>query len=347
MAGTMTLPADRPPPMLDAACHGRPYDSLLGVVGRTPLVRLRRVIPREHAAVYVKCEFLNPLGSVKERAALAILEAAERAGEVGRDSCVIEPSSGNMAIALAFACAAKGYRFQAVMPGNVGAERRRMLRQLGADVVTTPAEAGMAGSIAEAGRLGAKTTGCFMPRQFSNPANPRVHFETTGEEIWRDLNGRVDAFVAGVGTGGTLSGVAELLKLRNPAVRAVAVEPAESPVIRQALAGEALEPGRHRIEGIGPGFIPDNLKLPLVDEAIGVESEKALRWARRLAAEEGMLVGASTGANVCAAAELAGREEFAGKVIVTVACSLGERYLTSPLFPDPDAPAPATQTAEL
>jgi cysteine synthase A len=312
--------------------QGRIFNDITETIGGTPLVRLNRVIPRDQAIVLLKCEFFNPLGSVKDRIGVAMLEAAERDGLIDKDTVIVEPTSGNTGIALAFVCGAKGYRLILTMPESMSLERRRLLRALGAEVVLTPALDAMRGAIAKAEEILKQHPKSFMPQQFSNPANPEIHRRTTAEEIWQDTNGQVDMIVAGVGTGGTITGVAEIIKPRKPSFRAVAVEPVAAPVIAQRLAGQPLQPGRHKIQGIGAGFVPDNLHTQIVDEVIQVTDEEAFTWARRIGREEGILGGISTGGNVAAAAKVAARPENKGKMIVTVACSFGERYLSTPLF---------------
>jgi cysteine synthase A len=299
---------------------------LLGTVGRTPLLRLERVLGRHHAAVFVKAENRNPLASVKDRIGLAMIEAAEADGSLVAGGRIIEPTSGNTGIALAFVAAAKGYSVTLTMPDSMSTERRALLLGLGADFVLTPARLGMCGAIERADEILAATPGGWMPRQFENPANPAIHATTTGPEIWAATGGHVDIVVAGVGTGGTISGVGRFLKEQNPGVRAVAVEPAESAV----LSGGP--PGPHGIQGIGAGFVPKNLDHAVVDAIETVTTAEAMDWARRLAREEGLLVGVSTGANVAVAQRLAARPENAGKTIVTFACSTGERYLSTPLY---------------
>ena len=314
--------------------QGRVFNDITETMGGTPLVRINRLIPREQATVLAKCEFFNPLASVKDRIGVAMIEAAEAAGEIDRDTVIVEPTSGNTGIALAFVCAAKGYRLILTMPESMSIERRRLLRALGAKVVLTPAAEGMRGAINKAEELLNEHKKSFMPQQFSNPANPEVHRRTTAEEIWQDTGGAVDILVAGVGTGGTITGVAEVIKPRKPSFRAIAVEPVSSPVITQKMKGEQLKPGRHRIQGIGAGFVPDNLHTQVVDEVIQITDEEAFEWARRLAKEEGIFGGISSGGNIAAAAKVAARPENKGKMIVTVMCSFGERYLSTPLFED-------------
>lgn len=298
------------------------------LVGNTPLVRLNRVSRGLRAEVVAKLEFFNPCASVKDRIGVAMLEAAEREGLVRPDTVVVEPTSGNTGIGLAFVCAARGYRLLIVMPENMSLERRKILRALGAELVLTPAGEGMAGAVRRAEELVAENPGYFMPQQFKNPANPEVHRRTTAEEIWRDTEGRVDIVVAGVGTGGTLTGVAEALKPRKPGLKCVAVEPAASAV----LSGG--RPGPHGIQGIGAGFIPEVLKLELLDEVVQVGDEEAVQMARRLAREEGIIAGISSGAAAWAALELAKRPENQGRLIVVIFPDSAERYLSTQLFGD-------------
>ena len=316
--------------------HGRMFDSILDVIGGTPLVRINRLIPPGQAAVYAKCEFLAPGGSVKDRTALSMIESCVQAGTVDERSVIIEPTSGNTGISLALVCAAKGYRLILTMPASMSIERRRLLKHLGAELILTPSDKGMKGAVEEARRLAQEIDRSCIPSQFSNPANPEIHRRTTAEEIWEDTGGKVDIIVAGVGTGGTISGVGEALKARKPELKAVAVEPLRLPAIRKRREGHRVEPGNHKIQGIGAGFIPETLNLDVIDEVIGVEDEDAFAWARRLAKEEGIAGGISSGANVWAAAQVAARPENAGKMIVTFICSAAERYVSSPLF---DAPA--------
>ena len=303
-----------------------------GSIGRTPLIKLNKVTSGCNAEVYLKGEFFNPLASVKDRIGVSMIEAAERDGKLTPDSVVVEPTSGNTGIALAFVCAAKGYKCLLTMPETMSKERRVLLRLLGADIVLTPGAKGMPGAIAKANSLleeyGEKG---FMPQQFENPANPEIHRQTTAEEIWSDVEGDIAAFVAGVGTGGTITGVSEVIKQRNPDLLSVAVEPEESPVITQTLAGEEVKPGPHKIQGIGAGFVPKNLNLDIVDEVQRVNSDDAFTMARRLGIEEGILGGISTGASVTAALRIGNRPEMAGKRIVVIGASCGERYLTTPL----------------
>ncbi len=310
---------------------GRIYQNIVETVGRTPLVRLNRVSAGVHATVALKCEFFNPLGSVKDRIGMAMIEDAEQQGLLKKDTVIVEPTSGNTGIALAFVAAAKGYRLILTMPETMSLERRTLLSMLGAELVLTPGPKGMKGAIEKAQEIVAATPGAWMPQQFNNPANPAIHEKTTAEEIWDDTNGSVDILVAAVGTGGTLTGVSRVLHSRKPSFTAVAVEPDASPVISQTLAGEPVVPAPHKIQGTGAGFVPGNLDLPLVSEVIRVTNDDAFAMARRLATEEGILGGISTGANVAAALKVAARPENKGKLIVTIGCSTGERYLSTDL----------------
>jgi cysteine synthase len=303
-------------------------DSILDLVGRTPLVRLNRVTDGCGGTVLGKLESANPAGSVKDRIGMSMIEAAERDGAIGPGSVIVEPTSGNTGIALAFVCAAKGYRCILTMPETMSLERRTLLRAYGAELVLTPGPEGMRGAIARAQEIAAETPSAFIPQQFQNPANPEVHRLTTAQEIWDDTGGEVDCVVAGVGTGGSITGVGEVLKERRPGFVAIAVEPVDSPV----LSGG--QPSPHRIQGIGAGFVPDVLNTDVYDEIITVDADDAFAMARRLAREEAILVGISGGANVWAAIEVAKRPEFAGKTIVTFLCDTGERYLSTPLFTD-------------
>jgi cysteine synthase A len=307
------------------------YDDITATIGRTPLVPVRKLVSAK-VTLLAKMESHNPLGSVKDRIGLAMIEAAEREGKVKSSTTIIEPTSGNTGIALAFVCAVRGYRCIVTMPESMSLERRKVLRALGSEVVLTPAADGMAGAIAKAQELCKEIGDHFMPQQFENPANPEAHRRTTAEEIWRDTAGKVDIVVAGVGTGGTITGVAEAIKRRRPDFRAVAVEPAQSPVISQTLAGLPLAPGPHKIQGIGAGFIPKVLNLKVLDEVIRIDQEEAMDWARLAARVEGLFVGISSGAALAAANQLAQREENANKCIVVILPSYGERYLSSPLF---------------
>ena len=306
--------------------RGKIYENSSAAIGDTPMIRINRLIPEEHATVFAKCEFFQPLNSVKDRIGVAMIEAAERDGTISKETHVIEPTSGNTGIALAFVCAAKGYRLTLTMPESMSLERRALLRAMGANLELTPAAEGMPGAIRRAQELVDQESGAWMPQQFENPANPAIHEATTGPEIWEDSGHQIDAIVAGVGTGGTITGVARYLKKQNPDFKAIAVEPKNSPVIGGG------KPGKHRIQGIGAGFIPGNLDMSLVDEVVTVDDEDAFDWGRNLARHEGIVAGISSGANCYAAAQVAARPEFKGKRIVTIMCSLGERYLSTPLF---------------
>ncbi len=306
--------------------RNKTFQHVAEAVGDTPMIRINRLIPQGQAEVLAKCEFFNPLNSVKDRIGASMIAAGERDGFVTSATHIIEPTSGNTGIALAFVCAAKGYRLTLTMPESMSVERRALLRALGAEIVLTPAAGGMKAAIDKAGELVASGDNAWMPQQFDNPANPAIHEATTGPEIWEDSGQNIDAIVAGVGTGGTITGVARYIKPKNSDFKAIAVEPADSPVIGGG------KPGPHKIQGIGAGFIPQNLDTSIVDEAVTVSNEEAFQWARRLAREEGIMGGISSGANMCAAAKVAARPEFAGKRIVVIMPSLGERYLSTPLF---------------
>jgi cysteine synthase len=314
--------------------QGRIFNDITETIGGTPLVRLNRVIPPGGGTVVCKCEFFNPLSSVKDRIGVAMIEAGERDGKIDKETVIIEPTSGNTGIALAFVCAAKGYRLILTMPESMSLERRRLLKALGAQVVLTPAADGMRGAINKANELAKEHRKSFIPQQFDNPANPEIHRKTTAEEIWADTGGKADILVSGVGTGGTLTGVAEVIKPRKPSFWTVAVEPVASPVILQTKKGEPIKPGRHKIQGIGAGFVPSNLHMNVVDEVVTITDEEAFDWARRLHKEEGIFGGISSGGNVAAAAKVAARPENKGKLIVCILPSFGERYLSTPLFED-------------
>jgi cysteine synthase A len=316
---------------------GRIYNNIVETIGRTPLVRLNKVTAGLPATILLKCEFFNPLGSVKDRIGLSMIEDAEERGILKPDTVIIEPTSGNTGIALAFVAAAKGYQLILTMPETMSLERRTLLAMLGAKLVLTPGTEGMKGAIARAEQLAKETPNAWIPQQFENPANPEIHKQTTAVEIWEDTDGKVDILVAAVGTGGTITGCYEVIKPKKPNFQAIAVEPKDSPVISQTLAGQPLKPGPHKIQGTGAGFVPKNLHLkdeqgnPQIVECVQVSNDDAFAMARRLAKEEGLLVGISTGANVIAAIEVAKRPENKGKVIVTIACSTGERYLSTAL----------------
>jgi cysteine synthase A len=307
------------------------YPDINKTIGATPLVRLNRMASDKGAEVLAKLEFFNPLGSVKDRIGVSMIEAAERDGLIGPDTLIVEPTSGNTGIALAFVCASKGYHLSLTMPDTMSIERRKLLRHLGAELILTPGSEGMKGAISKAQAIVSSTGGAFMPDQFKNPANPQIHRDTTAEEIWRDTDGKVDILVAGVGTGGTITGVSEVIKARRPSFRAIAVEPAGSPVLSGGSAGP------HKIQGIGAGFIPAVLNVDIIDEVITVSNDDAFSTARKLAKQEGLLCGISSGAAVWAALQVAKRTENKGKRIVTVIPSTGERYLSTELFVDQGA----------
>ena len=308
--------------------RGRIYDSILDTIGATPLIRVNKLAAAHGARAEIvgKCEFFNPLASVKDRIGLAMIEALERDGKLKPGGIIVEPTSGNTGIALAFVCAAKGYRLILTMPETMSVERRKMLRLLGAELVLTDGAKGMNGALAKAEEILAKNPGAVMPQQFNNPANPEIHQRTTAEEIWRDSAGRVDVLVSGVGTGGTLTGVGRALKARKPGLKIIAVEPEDSPV----LSGGP--PGPHKIQGIGPGFVPGNLETALIDEIVRIGNDTAFRTAREAAALDGLPVGISSGAALAAALEVGARPEMAGKLIVVILPSFAERYLTTDLF---------------
>ena len=314
--------------MTDSQTTPRIADSIADLIGNTPLVRVRPLSDDAVADVVAKLEFFNPGGSVKDRIGLSMIQAAEEAGLLGPDTVILEPTSGNTGIALAFVAAAKGYKCALVMPDTMSMERRLLLRAYGADLILTPGSEGMKGAIRKAEEMAAADSRYFIPQQFQNAANPAVHRRTTAEEIWRDTAGRVDIVVAGVGTGGTVTGVGEVLKAYKPSVQMVAVEPVDSPV----LSGG--QPGPHKIQGIGAGFVPDILNTDIIDEVVQVSNEDAFATARRVATEQGLLVGISSGAALTAAQRLAARPENAGKLIVVIIPSNGERYLSTALFAD-------------
>jgi len=304
------------------------FKNINSTVGSTPLVRLNAIADGLGARIFAKLEFFNPLGSVKDRIGVSMIEAAEAKGLINPDTTIVEPTSGNTGIALAFVCAVKRYPLTLTMPDTMSIERRKLLKHLGAKLVLTPGGDGMKGAIAKANEILKNTTNTYMPDQFSNPANPEIHRKTTAEEIWRDTAGNVDIFISGVGTGGTITGVSEVIKSRKPSFKAVAVEPADSPI----LSGG--QPGPHKIQGIGAGFVPDVLNTKIIDEIITVTNEQAFETARKLAALEGILCGISSGAAVWAAMEMAKRSENKGKQIVVILPSTGERYLSTDLFVD-------------
>ncbi len=314
--------------------RGRIYDDITQCVGNTPLIRLRRVTDGAAATVVGKLENFNPLWSVKDRIGVSMITAAERDGRLKPGGTIIEPTSGNTGIGLAFTAAARGYRLVVTMPESMSLERRRLLKAFGAEVVLTPKETGMRGAVAKAKELLEQNPDWFMPQQFENPANPEIHRLTTAEEIWTDTAGQVDILVSGVGTGGTITGVSEVIKKRKPSFKAIAVEPATSPVITQTLNKQELKPGLHKIQGIGAGFVPKVLNLDIIDEVIQVNDEDAFVMARRLAREEGMLCGISCGAAAHVAVQVAKRPENAGKLIVVILPDLGERYLSTALYPE-------------
>ena len=309
----------------------RLFEHATEAVGRTPLVRIRRIIDGD-ARVYAKLEFFNPLLSVKDRIGAAMIEAGIRDGKIDSNTHIVEPTSGNTGIALAFVCAAKGLRLTLTMPDSMSVERRAVLTHLGAEIVLTPAADGMKGAIAKAGELVETLPNAFLPQQFCNPANTEVHRQTTAVEIWDDTDGEADVLVSGVGTGGTISGVGEVIKERKPSFRCIAVEPEDSPVISQTRAGKTLQPGPHKIQGIGAGFIPEILNLDVIDDTALVSNDDSFAWARRAAREEGLCCGISSGAALCAANQVANRPENKGKLIIVVLPSAGERYLSTPLF---------------
>ncbi len=307
------------------------YGDVIASVGNTPLVRVNKLVP-DGAVVLAKLESRNPLASVKDRIGVAMIDAAERTGKIRPGSVIVEPTSGNTGIALAFVCAARGYRLILTMPDSMSLERRKVLKALGAELVLTPAAEGMNRAIKEASEIAEAEREAFIPQQFENPANPEIHRRTTAEEIWRDTEGQADILISGVGTGGTITGVAEVIKSRKPSFKAIAVEPVQSPVLTQALAGQEIKPGPHKIQGIGAGFVPKVLNLKIIDEVVQVDQGEAIDYARRAASKEGLLVGISSGAALRAASIVAARPENRDKVIVAIMPSSGERYLSTVLF---------------
>jgi cysteine synthase A len=307
------------------------YQDITATVGRTPLVKVRKLVGN-NATVLAKLEGHNPLASVKDRLGVALIDSAEQAGKINDKTLIVEPTSGNTGIALAFVAAARGYRLLLTMPDSMSVERRKVLKALGAELVLTPAADGMKGAINKAAEIAASDKNVFIPQQFENPANPEIHRRTTAEEIWIDTGGNVDFVVSGVGTGGTITGVAEVIKARRPTFKAIAVEPTQSPVLTQALAGLQPKPGPHKIQGIGAGFVPKVLNLKIIDEVITIDQDEAIDYARRAAKEEGLFVGISSGAALRAASIVAARPENRGKVIVVILPSFGERYLSTALF---------------
>ena len=309
------------------------YNDVIKTLGNTPLVKVNKIIKSE-ANVFAKLESRNPLASVKDRIGVAMIETAEKEGKINDKTIIVEPTSGNTGIALALVCAVKGYRLLLTMPESMSIERRKVLKALGAEVVLTPAPEGMKGAVNKALEIAATEKNSFVPQQFENPANPAIHRVTTAEEIWRDTDGNVDILISGVGTGGTITGVAEAIKAKKPDFKAIAVEPAQSPVITQTKAGQEVKPGPHKIQGIGAGFIPKVLNLDIIDDVVTVDQDEAIDWARRAASKEGLFIGISSGAALRAADIVAARPENKGKNIVTIIPSFGERYLSSPLFAD-------------
>ena len=307
------------------------FKNITAAIGNTPLVQVNKLIPGQ-AIVLAKLESRNPMASVKDRLGLALIESAERDGRIRPDTIIVEPTSGNTGIALAFVAAQRGYRLILTMPESFSLERRKVLQALGAELVLTPASEGMRGAISKASEIVQNTPHAFLPQQFENPANPEIHRRTTAEEIWAGTDGKVDFLVSGVGTGETITGVAEVIKSRKPSFKAIAVEPLQSPVLTQTLAGQTPTPGPHKIQGIGAGFVPKVLNLKILDEVITVDQGEAIEWARRAAKEEGLFVGISSGAALKAASVIAARPENAGKVIVAIIPSFGERYLSTALF---------------
>ncbi|NLH15270.1 MAG: cysteine synthase A [Phycisphaerae bacterium] len=310
------------------------YNNIAQTIGRTPLVRLHQISRDTGAQVVGKLEFFNPLSSVKDRIGQAMIDSAEVNGLLKPGGRIVEPTSGNTGIALAFICAARGYHLTLTMPESMSIERRKILKGLGAELVLTPAAEGMKGAINRAKAITTEDSKIFMPQQFDNPANPEIHRRTTAEEIWADTGGGVDFLISGVGTGGTITGIAEVIKSRRPSFKAIAVEPAQSPVLTQTLAGKEVKPGPHKIQGIGAGFVPSVLNLKIIDEVIAVDQDEAIAASRHMAKTEGIFVGISSGAALTAARLVAGRPENKGKLIVVILPSCAERYLSSALFAD-------------
>lgn len=306
--------------------RGKTFNDATKAIGDSPMIRINRLNSEGAATIYVKCEFFNPVSSVKDRIGVAMIEAGEREGKLKKDTHVIEPTSGNTGIALAFVCAAKGYKLTLTMPESMSVERRALLRSMGAHLVLTPAAEGMRGAIQKANELMEAEANAWIPQQFENPANPEIHFATTGPEIWEDTKGDIDAIVAGVGTGGTITGVARYIKPKNPNFKAIAVEPVDSAVIGGGKAGP------HKIQGLGAGFVPKNLDMSIVDDVVTVSNDEAFEWSRKMSKVEGISAGISSGANLHAALQVAARPEFKGKKIVTIAASPAERYLSTLLF---------------
>jgi cysteine synthase A len=319
---------------MSTATKGSIHHDITQCIGNTPLVQLQRVTEGCVATVIAKVENMNPLWSVKDRIGRAMIDAAERDGLIKEDTVIIEPTSGNTGIALAYVCAARGYKLKVCMPESMTVERRRLLKALGAEVILTPAAEGMPGAVRRANEIAAENKNYFVPQQFNNPANPEIHRKTTAEEIWRDTDGQIDILVSGVGTGGTITGCAEVLKKRKPALQAIAVEPANSPVITQTKNGEALKPGKHTIQGIGAGFIPSVLNVDIIDDVYLVKDEDAVDMARQLSTKEGLFCGISCGAAAAAAVAIGKRPENKGKMIVVILPDLGERYLSTQLYPE-------------
>jgi len=307
------------------------FDNITKTIGNTPLVKINRIIDTP-ATVYAKLEFLNPLASVKDRIGVSMIEAGEKAGKINKNTVLVEPTSGNTGVGLAFVCAARGYRLILTMPESMSVERRKILKAFGAEIVLTPADQGMKGAIARAEQLIEEIPGSIMPQQFNNEANPEIHRRTTAEEIWNDTDGKVDIVVAGVGTGGTITGIGEVIKKRKPSFQCIAVEPEDSPVITQVREGQKPKPGPHKIQGIGAGFIPSVLNMDIIDDVVRVNNDDAFIWSRKAAKKEGILCGISSGAALYAANVVANRPENNKKLIVTILASAGERYLSTPLF---------------